>query len=153
MPESTSRLQAPLSPIPTQTPTTIYLGGTLYPWAPLDTRHGEERWLDAAFDMPQAQLIEILLVPTFPRGSGKHHRGRTLVVSPDFLALTRYSAAVNDLSFSRGHVALCAPHAIASPTGARRIETPTHRPRGAHKSKQDRSDGHGRRTPRRGYEG
>eukprot|EP00965_Chrysotila_dentata_P152462 5038893-Pleurochrysis_carterae.AAC.1 len=31
---------------------------------------------------------------------------RTLVLLPDFLASTRYSAVVNDLTLRRGHVAL-----------------------------------------------
>ena len=78
---------------------------------------------------------------------------RTLVVLPDFLASTRYSAAVNDLTFSRGHVVLLrtARDGVASGSATDRD---THPPSlRAHKGRQDGSDGHGRRTPRRGYEG
>eukprot|EP00965_Chrysotila_dentata_P092056 3039285-Pleurochrysis_carterae.AAC.1 len=53
--------------------------------------------------MPQARPIEISVDLTFPRGSSRH-----LWEAPlgDFLASPLYSAAVNDLTLSRGHVAL-----------------------------------------------
>eukprot|EP00965_Chrysotila_dentata_P081819 2700760-Pleurochrysis_carterae.AAC.1 len=47
-----------------------------------------------------------------------------LVLIPDFLAPTRYGAAVNDLTLrAAATLSFCAPHAMASPEGARQIET------------------------------